>query len=122
MGKDPKAGNSHTRKEHNNYNPYNTLELNKFHQIQGQGPNKQGHQMHKKKRDLERMIEHLKNKGMEVDQTKLDELAQIEEGLGGRKKEFVKTKRKEFFLSSKYKQIMNIERRKVAKKLKEIKE
>lgn len=54
------------------------------------------------------MIDHFKSKGKKVDQAKLDELSKIEQELGSRKKEFEKDKRKEFFLSSKYKQIMNI--------------
>ena len=45
-------GGNRFKKEHNNYNPYNKLELNKFHQVQGNGKDKYGHQLHKKKRDL----------------------------------------------------------------------
>lgn len=56
MGKDSKGGHSRFRKEHNNYNPFNKLELNKFHQTQQQGHHKYSHQLHKRKRDLERMI------------------------------------------------------------------
>ena len=46
-----KKGNKF-KKEHNNFNPYNKLELNKFHQVEKQHHDKQGHLLHKKKRDL----------------------------------------------------------------------
>lgn len=89
MGKEVKAaGQNRFKKEYNNYNPYNRLDLNKFHQIKEQGHSKQGHQLHKRKRDLERMIDHFRKKGLEVDQAKLDELERIEGELGERKKEF----------------------------------
>ena len=59
MGKDTKEGKSsggnRFKKEFNNFNPYNKLELNRFHQIKHQN-NKTGHQLHKKKRDIERII------------------------------------------------------------------
>lgn len=75
MGKEGKArGPNRFKKEYNNYNPYNKLDLNKFHQIKEHSHNKQGHQLHKKKRDLLRMIEHFKSKGLEVEQSKLEEL------------------------------------------------
>lgn len=44
------------KKEYNNDNPYNKLELNKFHQIDKHQPVKIGKLLHKKKRDLERML------------------------------------------------------------------
>ncbi len=53
MGKQDKSGGGNRfRKEHNNYNPYNKLDLNKFHQTKGQNQNHYGHQLHKRKRDL----------------------------------------------------------------------
>ena len=44
------------KKEYNNYNPYNKLDLNKFHQIDKHQHVKVGRQLHKKKRDIERML------------------------------------------------------------------
>lgn len=63
------------------------------------------------------MINHLKKKNLDVEENKVEQLQKIEEELESRKKNYEKEKRKEFFLSSKYKQIMNIEKRKVAKKI-----
>ena len=54
---------------------------------------------------------------MEIEEGKLEELKQVEEELEDRKKGYEKQQRKEFFLENKYKQIMNIEKRKVAKKI-----
>jgi len=47
----------------------------------------------------------------------LQALQQIEQEMGERRKEFEKSKRKEFFIAAEYEQIMNIEKRKVAKKI-----
>ena len=68
------------------------------------------------------MIEYRKKKGLEIETEKIEEIEQINQELNGRKKQFEKDKRKEFFIESKYKQIMNIEKRKVAKKIRWIKE
>lgn len=67
------------------------------------------------------MIEYRRKKGLEVEEQKLGELEQIEQEVTERKREFEKEKRKEFFIEAKYKQVMNIEKRKVAQKLREIK-
>lgn len=61
MGKQEKQASkgdgNRFKKEHNNYNPYNKLELNKFHQINSQEPKKgYGHDLNKRKRDIDRMI------------------------------------------------------------------
>ena len=131
MGKEGKEGakegakpaHKGFKKEHNNFNPYNRLELNRFHQEQGQQQHtKYGHELKKKKRDLERMIAYRQKKGEEIEEDKVEALKEMEGEIGGRKREFEKEKRKEFFLSSKYKQVMNIEKRKVAKKLRDIRE
>jgi hypothetical protein len=63
------------------------------------------------------MIEYRKSKGLDVEEEKVQALGQIEQELGERKKDFEKDKRKEFFIAAEYQQIMNIEKRKVAKKL-----
>ena len=94
-----KGGHNKFKKEHNNFNPYNKLELNKFHQVQQPGRDKVGHQLHKRKRDLERIIKYRQNKGLDIEEAKLEELKQVEQELGGRKKDFERQKRKEFFLS-----------------------
>ena len=72
-----KEGNNRFKKEHNNYNPYNKLELNRFHQAKPNQRLHEGHQLHKKKRDIERMIQHLKKKGLEVEQDKVEELEAV---------------------------------------------
>jgi hypothetical protein len=125
MGKDSQQaaqGSNRFRKEHNNFNPHNRLDLNRFHQVQHQQQGKQGHQLHKKKRDLERIINYRKSKGLDVEEDKLEELRQVEQELQGRKHTYEQQQRKEFFLSAEYKQVMNIEKRKVARKLREIRE
>lgn len=63
------------------------------------------------------MIEYRRKKGLEVEEQKLGELEQIEHEVTERKRDFEKEKRKEFFIETKYKQVMNIEKRKVAQKL-----
>lgn len=67
------------------------------------------------------MIEYRRKKGLEVEEQKLGELEQIEHEVTERKRDFENDKRKEFFIETKYKQVMNIEKRKVAQKLREIK-
>lgn len=59
----PKGQGNRFKKEFNNYNPYNKLELNKFHQVNTKH-NNYSQQIHKKKRDLERMIEYRRSKGL----------------------------------------------------------
>lgn len=44
------------RKKFNNNNPHNKLQLNKFHQIGAKTQSSDSHQLHKKKRDLERLL------------------------------------------------------------------
>lgn len=114
--KQSKGQGNRFKKEFNNYNPYNKLELNKYHQVNSK-PNNYSQQLHKKKRDLERMIEYRKSKGLEVDEEKAQALANIQQELGERRKDFEKDKRKQYFIAAEYKQIMNIQKRKVAKKL-----
>ncbi len=63
------------------------------------------------------MIEYRKSKGLDIEEEKVQALNKIEEELGDRRKDFEKDKRKEYFISQEYKQIMNIEKRKVAKKI-----
>lgn len=62
MGKtEPQNSNlkSAPRQQINNFNPYNRLNLNKFHQIDGQPRHaKEGRSIRKKKRDLERLLKH----------------------------------------------------------------
>jgi hypothetical protein len=68
------------------------------------------------------MIEYRRSKGLEVEEEKVQALEKIDQELGERRKDFEKDKRKEYFIAAEYKQIMNIEKRKVAKKIREIKE
>jgi hypothetical protein len=67
------------------------------------------------------MLKHCQEKGIEVDQAKKQELEEIEKQLGSRRKTYEKDKRKEFFLEQKYKNIKQIELRKVYKHLGETK-
>ena len=50
------------RPTYNNNNPYNQLSLNKYHQIQDERSTEvrksDGFKLHKRKRDLERMLKH----------------------------------------------------------------
>ena len=59
MGKQQQSQKKHSRPQYNNDNPYNKLNLNKFHQI-GSKPKQQSEarQNHKKIRDLQRLIKH----------------------------------------------------------------
>lgn len=68
------------------------------------------------------MIEYRKSKGLDIEEEKLQALEQIGQEMGERRKNFEKDKRKEYFIAAEYEQIMNIEKRKVAKKIREIKE
>lgn len=63
------------------------------------------------------MIEYRKSKGLDIEEEKLQALQTIDQELGERRKDFEKDKRKEYFITQEYKQIMNIEKRKVAKKI-----
>ena len=47
----------------------------------------------------------------------MKELEEIDAEMNERKGDFEKDKRKEFFIGQKYKQIMNIEKRKIAQRL-----
>jgi hypothetical protein len=78
MGKEkPKQSGKFTKK-YNNNNPYNKLQLNEFHQIGGKVHASESKLLHKKKRDLERLIQHKKQQNEEVDAAKLEELNKIE--------------------------------------------
>ena len=68
------------------------------------------------------MIEYRKSKGLQIEPQKLEQLEKVESELTSRKHTFEREKRKEFFIESKYKQIMNIQKRKIARKIREIKE
>lgn len=105
------------RPQYNNYNPYNKLELNKFHQIGAKAHNSESKLLHKKKRDLERAIRHKEQKNEEIKPEKVEQLETLKGKLEGNKKGYEKKMRKEFFLKNKYKQIMEIEMRKIQKKL-----
>jgi hypothetical protein len=54
------------------------------------------------------MIEYRKRKGLEIEAQKVEELEKVEAELSSRKHTFEREKRKEFFIETKYKQIMNI--------------
>ena len=90
MGKD----NHKERPKINNFNPYNKLQLNKFHQIGAKVHASDSKLLHKKKRDLQRLIKHMKDSNKEVNEQKLAELERVETELAGNKKEFEKDMRK----------------------------
>lgn len=52
----------------------NKLKLNKYHQIATNRHNSEAKELNKRKRDLERLIEHLKKKKEQVDEQKIQEL------------------------------------------------
>ena len=110
------------RPKYNNHNPYNKLQLNKFHQIGAKAHNSESKLLHKKKRDIERAIRHKEQKNEDIDPQKLEQLESIKDQLEGNKKDYEKKMRKEFFLKTKYKQIMEIEMRKIQKKLHALRE
>lgn len=55
-----KPETKHSRPKINNYNPHNKIGLNKFHQISEKSKGSESKMLHKKKRDLERLIQHKK--------------------------------------------------------------
>lgn len=55
-----KPETKHSRPKINNYNPHNKIGLNKFHQISDKSKGSESKMLHKKKRDLERLIQHKK--------------------------------------------------------------
>jgi hypothetical protein len=65
---------SNFSKQYNNDNPYNKLQLNKFHQIGGSTHISESKQLHKKKRDIERLIQHKQLQSGAADASKLEEL------------------------------------------------
>lgn len=72
--------------------------MNKYHQVENNKNNKYGHHLHKRKRDIERMIAYRKNKGLEIEEEKMKELEEIDAEMNERKGDFEKDKRKEFFI------------------------
>lgn len=101
MGKQSGSGRTY-----NNNNPHNKLELNKFHQLGASSHATESKLMHKKKRDIERLLKFKREKNEEPDAKKLQELEEVSSKLEDRKKVYEKQMRKEFFIKNKYKQIM----------------
>jgi hypothetical protein len=58
MGKQTTNQSTNFTKQYNNHNPYNKLSLNKYHQIGGTERISESKKLHKKKRDIERLIQH----------------------------------------------------------------
>jgi hypothetical protein len=71
MGKGNRNRNMSFSQQHNNDNPYNKLSLNKYHQIGGTEHISESKQLHKKKRDIERLIKHKQSQNAEADTSKL---------------------------------------------------
>jgi hypothetical protein len=74
-----KQTNQSHRKEINNFNPYNRLKLNQFHQQQTEKIS-EGKQLRKKQRDLERLINY-DNIDEKVKEEKGKELEKVQETL-----------------------------------------
>ena len=68
------------------------------------------------------MIQYREKQGLEVEEDKIRQLEEVESQLAARQKEQSKQQRKEHYLAENYRQLMNIEKRKVAKKIRELKE
>jgi hypothetical protein len=71
MGKANNNRNMNFCQQHNNDNPYNKLSLNKYHHIGGTEHISESKQLHKQKRDIERLIKHKQSQNEEADTSKV---------------------------------------------------
>jgi|JI6StandDraft_1071083.scaffolds.fasta_scaffold04682_18 hypothetical protein len=109
-------GKQDFKKEINNFNPYNRIKLNQFHQEQDKKVS-EGKQLRKKQRDLERLVNY---QGLDenVKKEKEKELVGVQEELTQRKKSYERQKRKEFFIEKKYGPIKQVELTKLYRMIK----
>lgn len=113
-----RMGKQNYKKEVNNFNPYNRIKLNQFHQEQDKKVT-EGKQLRKKQRDLERLVNY---EGLDegVKEAKGKELEQVQEELSQRKKNYERQKRKEFFIEKKYGPIKQVELTKLNRMIKKV--